>query len=572
MSQRALNKLSSKFRDDVIETSNQCGNETVVVRREKWKEICTFLRDDRDLQFDMMMDLCGADYPNRAERFEVVAHFYSTVTKQRLRLKTRCPANDPSVDSISELYLTVDWYEREAYDLFGIEFNGHPNLKRILCHHEFSGHALRKDFPYNKRGVIPTPEPLTDELNKQASYKLDEQDDGMSDLACEAMRLNIGPSHPAMHGCFRVLVDVDGEHITRAVAEIGYLHRCFEKESETHNYTQVIPYTDRLNYLSPLMNNTGYCMAVEKLMEVDVPERAIWVRMLICELNRIMDHLVCICTNLVDIGALTNFWYFFNVREKMTRWVEELCGARLTTCYTRIGGLMRDVPVNTEVFLRDCLLDLHSAIRDVEGLIKKNRILMERTQGVGAISAEDAISFGLTGPSLRACGVDFDVRRAHPYYYYDQLDWDVPIGAHGDSYDRIFVRMEEMKQSARLVEQVLTKLKTVTGPIITEDRQVALPLKHEVYGSIEGMMQHFKLVMHGIKPPAGEIYSYTEAANGELGFYIVSDGSSNPYRLKVRPPCFTLYQAYPQLITGGMIADAVVILGGLNIIAGEIDR
>jgi NADH dehydrogenase I D subunit len=389
-------------------------------------------------------------------------------------------------------------------------------------------------------------------------------------IQTEKMYLNLGPSHPAMHGCFRVLLELDGERIVDAIPEIGYLHRCFEKESEYHTYTQIIPYTDRLNYVSPLMNNVGFCMAVEKLMEVDIPDRAKWIRMLICEVSRILDHLVAVGANLVDIGALTNFWYFFNVRELIIDWVEALCGARLTTNYTRIGGVMRDCPENTDSHLRKCLVELQKAIRDVEGLTKKNRILIDRTRGIGAISQEDAISYGFTGPCLRATGVDYDVRRAHPYYYYDDLDWDIPVGWEGDTYDRIFVRIEEMKQSAHLIEQILERMKP--GPVIVDEWSVSLPPKHAVYQSIEGTMAHFKLVMEGIKPPAGEVYSYTEAANGELGFYIVGDGSGKPYRIKVRPPCFAIYQAYPQLVRGHLVADAVAIMGSLNIIAGELDR
>lgn len=396
----------------------------------------------------------------------------------------------------------------------------------------------------------------------------------MNDIAkpldAEHMIVNMGPSHPAMHGTLRVLLELDGETIVNAIPEIGYLHRCFEKEAEVKCYTQVIPYTDRLNYLSPLMNNVGFCMAVEKLWPLEIPERVQWIRMLISEVSRIADHCVCIGTNVVDIGALTNFWYLFNPREKLTDWIEALCGARLTTTYTRVGGLMRDVPPNTKSFLKECVRDVLKAVADTTGLLKKNRIFMDRTQNVGTISAEDAISYGFTGPCLRACGVDYDIRKTHPYYFYDQLDWDVPLGRFGDSYDRLFVRFEEMIQSCRMIEQILDKMPD--GPIMTDHRDVALPEKSEVYGSIEGIIQQFKIIMHGIKPPAGEIYSYTEAANGELGFYIVSDGSNKPYRIKVRPPCFAIYQAYTEMMKGELVADAVAILGGLNIVAGELDR
>lgn len=382
--------------------------------------------------------------------------------------------------------------------------------------------------------------------------------------------LNFGPSHPTMHGTLRVMLELDGETIVGAEPEIGYLHRCFEKESEDHTYTQVVPYTDRLNYVSPLMNNVGYAIAVEKLAGLTVPRRAQYIRVIISELQRIMDHLVCIGTNLVDLGALTNFWYFFNVREMMYVWVEALTGARLTNTYTRIGGVSRDLPEGFVEGVRGCLKDLDKAVKDVLGLLAKNRIFLDRTRDVGVIAKADAVAYGFTGPCLRASGDSYDVRKAHPYSCYEEFDFDIPIGAHGDSYDRLLVRFEEIRQSKRIIEQALAKLPD--GPIINPEGHSALPPKHEVYNSIEGLIRHFEIIMFGVKPPPGEIYSYTEAANGELGFYIVSDGSGKPYRIKVRPPCFAIYQAYPELIKGSMIADAVAILGNLNIVAGELDR
>lgn len=392
----------------------------------------------------------------------------------------------------------------------------------------------------------------------------------MNDVLHQKLMLNFGPSHPTMHGTLRVMLELDGEVIVGAEPEIGYLHRCFEKESEDHTYTQVVPYTDRLNYLSPLMNNVGYAMAVEKLIDLPVPRRAQYIRVIICELQRIMDHLVCVGTNLVDLGALTNFWYFFNVREMMYVWVEALTGARLTNTYTRIGGVARDLPEGFVEGVRGCLKDLHMAVKDVLGLLAKNRIFLERTRGVGMITKADAIAYAFTGPCLRATGEPYDVRKAHPYSCYDEFDFDIPIGTVGDSYDRIMIRFEEIKQSVRVIEQALARLPG--GPIINAAGHSALPPKHEVYNSIEGLIRHFEIIMFGIKPPVGEVYSYTEAANGELGFYIVSDGSGKPYRIKVRPPCFAIYQAYPHLIRGGMIADAVAVLGNLNIVAGELDR
>ncbi|MCE9624478.1 MAG: NADH-quinone oxidoreductase subunit D [Deltaproteobacteria bacterium] len=389
-------------------------------------------------------------------------------------------------------------------------------------------------------------------------------------LKAKPVYLNLGPSHPTMHGTLRLFCELDGEIIKRSIAEFGYLHRGFEKHAENSTWTQVIPYTDRLNYVSAMMNNVGYCKAVEELLDLEIPERAQTIRVIVCEMNRIIDHLVCTGTNLVDIGALTNFWYYFNVRERFYNIIEQLCGARLTTAYTRIGGLMRDLYPGFEDEMRACLKDLAKAIEDVTGLLNTNKIFLNRTIGVGPISKEDAIRHGFTGPCLRATGVGLDLRKAQPYYGYENYDFEVVVGEHGDSYDRIVVRFEEMKQSARIIEQAMAKLKP--GPIMTDDKRVALPPKAEVYTNIEALMNHFKLIYEGIRPPVGEVYSATEAANGELGFYIVSDGSGTPYRVKCRPPCFPIFQAYPMMVEGKMLADAIAILGNLNIIAGELDR
>ncbi|HBF12441.1 MAG TPA: NADH-quinone oxidoreductase subunit D [Deltaproteobacteria bacterium] len=390
------------------------------------------------------------------------------------------------------------------------------------------------------------------------------------DFETPTMTLNIGPSHPAMHGALRTQVELDGEVIVHAASEMGYLHRCFEKHSEHSTYQQVIPYTDRLNYCSALMNNVGYCKAVEKLLQLKIPDRAIFIRVIMCELSRIMDHFVCIGTNLVDIGALTNFWFFFNMREKIYTLIEKVAGARLTYAYTRIGGLARDVYPTFFDELKVVLKEVEVAVKDVMGLIQNNRILVDRTVDIGRVSASQAIDWGFTGPCLRASGVAHDLRKAEPYYYYNEFDFDVPIAENGDTYDRIMVRIEEIYQSARIVSQAMAKIPG--GPVMSDDARVALPSKEEVYGSIEGLMNHFKLIMHGILPPRGEVYDATEAANGELGFYIISDGSMSPYRIKVRPPCFPLFAAFEEIIKGEMIADAVAIIGTLNIVAGELDR
>jgi len=392
----------------------------------------------------------------------------------------------------------------------------------------------------------------------------------LDDLDTEPMYINIGPTHPATHGTFRVFCKLDGERIEKAAVEVGYLHRGFEKIVETKNYTLVIPYTDRLNYCSGLVNNVGYCKAVERMLGVTITPRTEIIRVIICEIQRIMDHLICVGANLVDIGALTNFWYFFNAREKLNDVLEALTGARLTYSYIRVGGLAWDLPKGFEENVRAALKTVPKAIRNVEGLVKKNRIFIDRTRDVGVMSARDAVSYGFTGPCLRASGVNHDLRKKKPYYHYDEFEFDVVLGERGDVHDRMFVRIEEMKQSLRIVEQALKVLPG--GAINIDDKNVVLPDKDKVHSSMEELINHFKLIIEGIKVPAGEIYDAIEAPNGELGFYIISDGSGKPYRIKVRPPCFYLMNGLKKLIEGHMVADIVAILAGLNIIAGELDR
>jgi len=382
--------------------------------------------------------------------------------------------------------------------------------------------------------------------------------------------VNLGPSHPASHGTLRAFLALDGETIAAAVTEIGYLHRGFEKDCEAHTFQQCIPYTDRLNYVSAIMNNVGFCKAVERMLRVEVPERAIYIRVITNELNRIIDHLVCAGANLVDIGALTNFWYSFNVREKVYNILEKLCGARLTSSYTRIGGLSRDVYPEFAAEVKAVLKEIQLGVKDVKKLVSSNRIFLDRTKDICVISKERAISYGWTGPTLRACGVEYDLRKSDPYYHYEDFKFDIPVGSVGDTYDRIFIRFYEIEESIHIIEQALGKMPK--GPIITDDKRVALPPKQQTYGNIEGLMNHFKIIMHGICPEPGEIYDFTEAANGELGFYIVADGGKNPYRVKCRPPCFMNFAAFGEMIEGTMVADAVATLGSINIIAGELDR
>jgi NADH-quinone oxidoreductase subunit C/D len=373
-----------------------------------------------------------------------------------------------------------------------------------------------------------------------------------------------------MHGCFRVQALLDGETIQDAEAEIGYMHRNFEKMAEARTYWQIIPYTDRLNYCSSFMNGHGWALAVEKLLGVPAPPRAEAVRVILSEFSRVMDHFVAIGTNVVDLGAITPFFMLFRVREEIYELLEACCGARLTVSYVRIGGLANDVPDGFVDKCRELVKRCHKYTDEVDKLLTRNSIFVNRFKDVGALSKEDALSYGWVGPCLRGSGVAYDIRKDHPYSGYEQYDFDVPVGTVGDCYDRYLVRMEEIRQSLRIIEQAVAKLPG--GPVLVDDKRIALPPKADVYSNIEALMNHFKLVYEGILPPPGEVYGYTEGANGELGYYIVSDGRKFPWRVKVRPPCFNIYQAYPEMIKGGQIADAVAIIGGLNIIAGELDR
>jgi NADH-quinone oxidoreductase subunit D len=434
------------------------------------------------------------------------------------------------------------------------------------------------------------------------------------------MLLNIGPSHPAMHGVVRIITELQGETLVKADIEIGYLHRAFEKSSECGGYQQVIPYTDRLNYVSPLINNFGYCQVVEKLMGLEVTERCKFLRVLMSEISRVTDHLTCIAASAMELGALTAFLYLIKARELLYELVESVVGARLTVSYGRIGGVSGDLPDNFAENARHAFRETRKAIAEVDTLLSRNRIFVDRMKGVGVISREDAIGYGFTGPVLRSAGVNYDVRKHQPYLVYAQLEFQVPLGSQGDNLDRYHVRMQEMEQSLRIAEQCLKRMpagpvsvgpdsQPITaaemvdraklgrtrgikqtlvqlspnleglgqdryGGVAAGEKKAVLPAKSDTYGNIEGLMNHFMLVMDsfGIRPPAGEAYFAVEGANGELGFYVVSDGSGQPYRVRVRPPCFTLMSGLHKMLEGYMVADIIPTFGSINMIAGELDR
>jgi len=649
-----IESVADRFPTAVSASHTYRGDATVVLRHESLLEVARFLKEDPALQMDFLMDLTAVDYstfgkqpapaffsssgvavtpssqipdddpwpgPPGRSRFAVVYHFFSTAHKHRLRLVVPVEETALELDSLTGLWLGANWLEREVWDMFGIGFRGHPDLRRILMYEGFEGHPMRKDYPVKKRQPLIPALPTETTPAVETTATVETVESGLAAIETRDMLLNIGPAHPAMHGIIRIVAKLDGEEIVDADVEIGYLHRGFEKMAEIVDYNGVIPYTDRLNYVSPLINNQGYCMAVEKLLGISVPERCHYVRVIMSEISRITDHLTCVGATAMELGAFTVFLYMIKAREYLWDLVEKVTGARMTVSYCRVGGVKADLPEDFAEPCQKAFKETRKVIAESDALLTRNRIFKDRMTGTGVISAEDAISYGITGPFLRASGPAYDVRKDCPYAVYDRLPFDVPVGSHGDNMDRYLVRMEEMEQSMRIVEAALrdippggvlvnmetgrpipaaemvdlgkvgnitaiTDSRAVVGPtlegadrarypsIATDEKRAFLPPKEDAYGNIEGLMQQFKLVMfgHGVRVPEGEVYFPVEGANGELGFYVVSDGAGSAYRVRVRPPCFAIMSAVGSVLTGESMADMTPTFGSVNMIGGELDR
>ena len=529
----------------------------------------TLLRLKKDEDFTILLDMTAVDYSkfpdSTPSRFAVVYVLRSSDFKKETTVKAFVSDETLSVDTVSDIFPSANWAEREAYDQYGVIFLNHPNLKRVLNHKQFIGHPLRKDYKITQGQICTETEDLMDEmlpLLKSKGYT----DEEIADL----MLLNVGPSHPASHGTIRNFVALEGETIAACVTEIGYLHRGFEKACEHHTYSQVIPYTDRLNYCSAILNNIGWAKAIEDMMKIEITPRAKMIRVVIGELSRIIDHFVCNAANMVDLGGLTSLWYLFGARDQAYDLLSKLTGARLTNTYTRIGGLEFDLYDGFDKDLEEVLKTSEKAIEDVLSLIAHNKLFHDRTQDIGVIKADFALANGISGPNLRAAGVAHDLRKDKPYYGYENFDFDLVIGSHGDVYDRMMCRFEESIQSIKIIRQAMKNMPD--GAINVYAPNLVLPNKKDVYGNIEGLMNQFKLTFEGTLVPKGEYYSSTEATNGELGFFIISDGSGRPYKVKCRPPCFYSLAAYSKIVEGTMLADAVVTMASLNFIAGEFDR
>ena len=582
--QPLIESLRKTFPDGIlsVETDAERSELTVHVVASKILDIARYLHDAPEASFDHITDICSADYPDSLQRFEVIYQLLSLPHGKRIRLKTRLTEDDLAIESVTSVWRGAEFLEREVYDMMGIRFTGHPDLRRILMPEDYAeGYPLRKDFPTEGKGwrsqidFIPRlDEPPVEQREGEISEE--QKKPFLSDRGVtgkrrqEELLLNMGPQHPSTHGVVRVVLELDGERIIKATPDLGYLHRGVEKLAEGLAYMQIIPHTDRLDYVCAMANNYAYVRAVEKLLRITVPERAEYIRTIVAEMQRILGHLFWLGAQALDIGAMTVFFWTFRERETLLDMFEQLCGARLTLNYYRIGGVDSDFTPELVHRLKTFLETFPQKLNEYDSLLISNRIWLGRTKNIAVISGEDAVNFGLTGPTLRGSGIAYDVRKLEPYGAYDKVDWEVPVGKNGDTYDRYWIRVEEMRQSARIISQCLDQMPP--GPIIANEPQYIPPPKQQIMRDMESLIHHFIIFTQGIRPPKGETYCATEAPKGELGFFIISDGSPRPYRLKIRSPSFIHMGAFDHMARGYLISDIITIFGTYDVVMGECDR
>jgi len=591
-----LRKLRELFPNAVKDIYEFCGETTVTIPRETLLEVARFLHADPELHFEMLLDITALDWLPREPRFDVLYYFLSMQNNTRLRLRVQLPSNDTNVPSLTAIYPGANFYEREVFDLFGITFNDHPFLHRLLLPDYAAGHPLRKDHPLgyeavefthtydeiqlDKPDAVPPPKPrrLIGSVGgavTEIPLTLAEPATPWSGTPSETMLINMGPHHPSTHGVLRVALEVDGEKIVNAMPDIGYLHTGIEKNAEYKTYLKAIPLFDRMDYMGTLFNNLAYVLAVEKLMDVDVPERAKIARVILCEIQRIQSHLVAVGSQAMDIGAVTVMTYAFREREAALDIFEMVAGARMMLSYFRFGGLAQDLPAGFSDAVRAFIKMIPPRLKEYEDLLNKNPIWLVRTRGIAEYTAEQAIAHGVTGPLLRATGVNWDLRKVSPYSGYEQYDFDVPVSTRGkaDVLECYYIRMEEMRQSLRIIEQALQKLEKTKGqPYVTKNRKVAPPPKQELQNSMESLIHHFKLWTEGITPPVGYAYAPVESPRGELGFLVSSNGTNMPHRVHVRAPSLANLQTLPMISKNYYIADLVGIIAMTDIILGDVDR
>lgn len=574
--------LRARFPEMVLGVEEFRGETTVTVKSERIVEVCTFLRDDPDLKYDQLTFVSAVDNLARngqsvdGHRFEAVYQLHSLTHRRRLRLKAPLQGDAPRIASVVPVWPAANWHERETYDLMGVVFEGHPDLRRIMMPDDWVGHPLRKDYPLGGDSVaftvnlddpaMQTLGEITQEVPPSPSVPPPGSDPD------RYMLLNFGPQHPATHGVLRMVVELDGERVVDVYPDIGHLHSGIEKIAEHKLYNQIIPYTDRMDYVSAMNNNLPCVLATEKLLGIKAPPRAQVIRVIMCELQRLAAHLIWFGTSILDLAGvgMSLLMYAFQDRESIYDIIEMVSGARMTPSYFAVGGLRWDVPAGFVPRVRGFLDEFKGRLRDQDKMITKNPIFLSRVKDIGYLSREDAISWGVTGPCLRGSGVAFDLRKEEPYIGYEDFEFDVPSFPEGDVLARYRVRMEEMWQSIRIMEQGLAKLPD--GPVKVADRKISLPPRDELDTSMEALIHQFKLVTEGYSPPPGEVYVGCENPKGELGFYMVSDGTPKPYRCKIRGPSFSNLATASLMARGGLLSDLVSAIASVDITLGEVDR
>lgn len=529
--------------------------------------------------YPLLYDLCGIDERDRSRKeqlapadFSVVYHLFSFEHNDFIRLKVALFGEYPSLPSITSVFINANWYEREVYDMFGIRFDGHPHLQRILMPLTWKGHPLRKEHP--ARATEMGPFQLWDEKQdlEQEALRFKPEEWGMKTHSDDAdfMFLNIGPQHPGTHGVLRIILQLDGEDIVDAVPEIGFHHRGAEKMGERQSWHTYIPYTDRVDYLGGVMNNLAYLLSVEKLAGIEIPDRAKVIRVLLCELFRINSHLVWFGTFAQDLGQLSPVFYMFTEREKIFDIIEAICGGRMHPNWFRIGGVAQDLPKGWEKLVRDFIDNFPKQLREYNNMVLRNGLIKARTKGIGIYTLEEAIEWGVTGPGLRACGFEWDFRKKRPYSGYEMFDFDIPIAQNGDCYDRSVVRVEEMRQSLRIIEQCLQNMPE--GNYKADHPLTTPPIKKHTMQDIETLITHFLNVSWGPVIPPGEAMSCIEATKGANSYYLVSDGNTASYRTRIRTPSFPHMQMVPYISKGYTVADLLSILGSVDFVLADIDR
>lgn len=575
-----INDLTTTFGDAILAVQQTCDEiPTLWVRKEKARDILRHLKSAIDRPYKMLYDLTAIDERMRRHRqdqppsdFTIVYHLLSYDRNDDIRIKVALMGIAPSLPTITHLWPSANWYEREVWDLFGITFDGHPHLSRILMPPTWKGHPLRKDHP--ARATEMGPFQLSDEKEaiEQQALKFRPEDWGMTRTAedTDFMFLNLGPQHPGTHGLIRFILQLDGEEIKECVPDIGYHHRGAEKMAERQTWHTFIPYTDRVDYLGGVMNNMAYCLAVEKLAGIEVPARAQTIRVMLAELFRIASHLVWYGTFAQDVGALSPVFYMFTDRERIFDIIEAVCGGRLHPEWFRIGGVAQDLPKGWDRLVRNFLAYLPPRLKEYDSIVMQNSIFKGRTKGVGAYTLDEAIEWGVTGPGLRACGSDWDFRKKRPYSGYENFEFDIPTARNGDCYDRGVVRVEEMRQSLRIIEQCVNNMPE--GRYKSDHPLTTPPRKERTLQDIETLITHFLSVSWGPVIPAGEAFMGIEATKGNNGYYLISDGSTRSYRTRIRTPSFAHMQMVPKICKGLMIADLLAILGSIDFILADLDR